>query len=542
VLAAVVAVVASIVVPAQALGSLTWLRLSPSSHPPARYYAAMAFDDAHNELVLFGGYNADAGAFLSDTWTWNGSNWSQESPAHVPPFRDAAAMAYDSKSARLILYGGFTGTGYRQDMWAWTGSDWTDITPVPVPPARGWTGWANDPSTGNLIMYGGWNGTDLADTWSWDGSGWTQLTPSQSPGARDDFAMVSDPLHDKIVLFGGWHGGEPQGDTWTWNGTNWQQASTTGLHARTDMQATYDARLKRVVIFGGYSFEDPSFTGYQDTWSWSGSSWSQLSPSAKPSKRDGGVMAYFPPSGKAVLFGGYDEYVEGVPDLGDTWVLNFRAAASAPSISTSTSASRSFTVRWGAPGPPSSFVVQYAERVRNSSGHWVSGPWRSWKSVSGTTTSATFTGDPGQTYLFQVKALYAGGATTGYSNPVTAVVPYDDRWSGADFSSGWGNGTGGGHFLGTETHTSSPNKTLTVQTATSAFTIIGDKCPSCGKLKVFIDGSLRATVDSLKSSTATRQVLFTRAFSATANHTLRIETLGTAGRPKVVIDAIAVRR
>jgi hypothetical protein len=540
----VVATFTSIVVPASALGSLTWARLSPSAHPAARYYAAMAYDDAHDELVLFGGYSEGLGGFLSDTWTWNGSNWHQETPAHVPPHRDAAAMAYDESSDRLILYGGYNGLGYRQDMWAWDGSDWADITPETVPPARGWTGWATDPTTGNLILYGGWNGASLGDTWSWDGDSWTPLTPSATPGGRDDFAMVSDPTRDRIVLFGGWQGGDPMGDTWTWNGSNWALASSTGPHARTDIYATYDPRLKRVVLFGGYYYDDSteSFTGYQDTWSWSGSSWSQLSPNAKPSKRDSGVMAYFPPTGRTVLFGGYDEYTEGVPDLGDTWVLNFRSAASAPSISTSASATRSFTVRWNAPGAPTSFVVQYATRVKNSAGNWVTGAWHSWKNVSGSTTSASFTGDPGQTYLFRVKANYAGGATTGFSNPVTAVVPYDDRWSGADFSSGWSHGTGGGHFLGTDTHTSGESKTLTVQTAATALSIIGDRCANCGKFKVFLDGELWTTVDSQAASTRTRQVLFSKSFGETSNHTLRVVTLGTDGRPSVVIDAISVRR
>jgi hypothetical protein len=530
---------------AGALGSLTWAKLSPAAHPSARHYAAMAYDSTNHELVLFGGFYMATGTFLSDTWTWNGSTWHQESPTNVPPVRDAAAMAYDAKTGHVILYGGFNGTGYRQDMWSWTGSDWTLLSPAHVPEARAWTGMATDPTNSNLILFGGWDGgADLNDTWSWNGTDWTELTPAHSPEARDDFAMVADPAHNRIVVFGGWvvPGPNPRGDTWTWNGTDWTKVSTTGPSARTDMYATFDRRLNRVVLFGGYYFiSDTSFVGYNDTWSWSGSSWTKLAPTTKPSRRDSGSMAYFPPSGKTVLFGGFDEYGD-TPGLGDTWVLNLAAAAAPPTVSTSTSASKTFTVRWGAPGAPTGYVVEYALRVKNSSGAWVNGPWKAWKNVGGSTTKASFTGTPGTTYLFHAKATYAGGATTGFSTAAKAVVPYDDRWSGASFGSGWSHRSSNGHFLGTETHATTANRTLTVKTAASAFWLVGDLCAGCGKFKVYVDGSLVKTVDSHAASTKVRRVLFSKSFASTKTHTLKIKTLGTSGHPKVVIDAIGVRR
>jgi hypothetical protein len=38
----------------------------------------MAFDAAHNQVVLFGG-NPDGSNALSDTWTWDGNNWTEVS-------------------------------------------------------------------------------------------------------------------------------------------------------------------------------------------------------------------------------------------------------------------------------------------------------------------------------------------------------------------------------------------------------------------------------------------------------------------------------
>jgi hypothetical protein len=55
-----------------------------------------------NEVVLFGGtaaYRVDAGTLLgepqslNDTWTFDGTAWTQVTPGEVPPARTGHAMA-----------------------------------------------------------------------------------------------------------------------------------------------------------------------------------------------------------------------------------------------------------------------------------------------------------------------------------------------------------------------------------------------------------------------------------------------------------------
>jgi hypothetical protein len=538
---------------AHALGTLSWSQLSPAAKPSPRHWGAMAYDEANHELVLFGGYRNGTGAgygFLSDTWTYNGTTWTQKTPSTVISGRDAMAMTYDPNSGHVIMFGGWDGAVYRDEMYSWDGSNWTNITPETHPSARGWTGMAVLPTTNAVILYGGWNGSDLEDTWSWNGTNWGTgaLTPTHKPGKRDDFAMVTDPTNNKVVLFGGgYYDVDPAiiyRDTWTFDGTDWTQAATTGPSKRTDMFYTFDQRLGRVVVFGGYYYNPSTDTdlGYQDTWSWSGTAWSLLAPGAKPTPRDSGFMAYFPPTGKTVLFGGYLENVASEHDLNDTWVLNLATQSSAPAVTTATSATKSFAVSWGAPGAPTSYVVQYARRTL-SSGTWVTGAWTNWKTVAGTVHSAVFTGVAGNTYLFHAKAIYPpGDIATGYSAAVTSVVPFDERASAVTFSTGWSESSSASRYLGTFTSTTSASKTMTFKAAASAMWLIGDKCASCGKMKVYVDGTLISTVDTYRSSTAVRQILFSKAFVGTDTHTIKIVTLGTSGRPKIVIDAIGVRR
>jgi hypothetical protein len=498
----------------------------------------MAYDAANHQLVLFGGYNDTVDDYLGDTWIWNGSNWSQKSPAHSPSARDGAAMVYDHSTGKVLLFGGQGGSGDLGDTWVWNGSDWTQLTPANAPSARAWAGIAPDPVSGDPLLFGGDADTAFADTWTWTGTDWSPLSPAHSPSARSDFTMAFDPVHSRIVLFGGgvWNSSgfvSEVKDTWTWNGTDWTQVATTGPSARADFQLTYDPRLRRVMLFGGYDYVGDTDLG--DSWSWTGTAWSPLSTAAPPSKRDSAVMNYFPPAGNTVLFGGYGP---NSANFADTWVLRATSATAAPSVSTNASAKKSFTVQWGAPGSPLSYVVQSAKRVKKPAG-WVNGGWTNWKTVSGTTHSAVFTGSPGNTYLFRAKALYAGGATSGYSATATAVVPYDDRSGPVSFAPGWSHTSASGRFLGTVTSTGSANMTMTVTTAVHAFSLIGDKCSTCGDVKVYVDGALKATVHTHAAGTAVRRILFSKTFTGTKSHTLKLKT---AGNGTVVIDAVGVRR
>jgi hypothetical protein len=64
--------------------------------------------------------------------------------------------------------------------------------------------------------------------------------------------------------------------------------------------------------------------------------------------------------------------------------------------------------------------------------------------------------------------------------------------------------------------------------------------PTRGKARVFIDGALVKTVDLYRGSFTARKAVFSRSWTAAGKHTLVIEVVGTAGRPYVAIDELAV--
>jgi len=60
-----------------------WFRMSPATAPSPRGYPGMVFDEAAGNIVLFSGASS-----LNDTWTWDGTDWTQQFPPVSPPARN----------------------------------------------------------------------------------------------------------------------------------------------------------------------------------------------------------------------------------------------------------------------------------------------------------------------------------------------------------------------------------------------------------------------------------------------------------------------
>ncbi len=70
----------------------SWKKINTTNEPSPRAAHAMAYDAANQKVVVFGGYDS-TGAYLNETWTFDGKTWTQENPTSSPPPRAAGAMA-----------------------------------------------------------------------------------------------------------------------------------------------------------------------------------------------------------------------------------------------------------------------------------------------------------------------------------------------------------------------------------------------------------------------------------------------------------------
>lgn len=236
-----------------------WLTATPTASPTARSRVAMVYDPSRGNIVMFGGNTGGASGFSSQTWTYDGTTWTQRSPAHVPGSRYGAAMAYDSVRNVVVMFGGFVQTGSDNgEGWEWDGTDWTQRTWTGfAPQARGAHRMVFDAARGVTLLFGGYrtpSTTTLADCWTWDGTAWTQQ--AAGPGSLCDQVLAYDASRQRVVLYGGLNivGSTitTLSATWEWDGTSWTQRSTTTTpSARSSSANDYDPVTHRVIVGGG---------------------------------------------------------------------------------------------------------------------------------------------------------------------------------------------------------------------------------------------------------------------------------------------------
>jgi len=187
---------------------------STSPMPAGRAYPSMAYDSVRNKTILFGGSPS-----TDDTWEWNGSTWTQLCTAlpctSKPSARYGAGMSFDSDRGKIVLFGGYTGSGSAlTDTWEWDGSNWT-LVATSGPPGRFQFLMTYDQIRKKTVLFGGRTAPafgSLADTWEWNGTSWTQ-TASSGPPARFLNTLSYDAARRRTVLFGG-SSSANFGDTW----------------------------------------------------------------------------------------------------------------------------------------------------------------------------------------------------------------------------------------------------------------------------------------------------------------------------------------
>ncbi len=339
-----------------------WVEMHPRIHPSRHVDGFAAYDAATRQVVLYGGAATSVGSMETEiwptqTWTWNGRDWTELHPTVHPPrqVKGESAMAYDARTKNVVLVvpaiplnplhrdsvilqhvqSRKAATAFLERLypktqtWTWNGTRWTELHPSANPRVSLGASMAYDAATGDVVLVG--LTAHGLETWTWNGVTWTQQHPTKSPSGRTMFAMAYDPQVREVLLFGGVRGNfywdiPVPGDTWAWNGTNWTELHpSVSPPARYVASMAYDPQIRALVLFGGTSgtSETEFFLGPQqvfgDTWAWKGANWIRLHPSVSPPPRSGASMAYDAATKSLVLFGGDGPY----HSLPDTWTLRF---------------------------------------------------------------------------------------------------------------------------------------------------------------------------------------------------------------------------
>ena len=224
---------------------------------------------------------------------------------------------------------------------------------------------------------------------------------------------------------------------------------------------------------------------------------------------------------------------------------------SVPTIASAVSSTGPFTVAWGGTRAVK-WDVEWGYRVKSGSTWGAVTNWQTWKSKT-TSKSGVFgsggsptTIVPGRVYWFRIRGYDSLGNPTLLGVKSTSA-PYDDRSGSIVYSTGstaWTKVVVSGRWLKTAQKSSAAGARAALTAETTSFSIVGDKCATCGQFKVYVDGVYKKTVDTYRSSTAVRQTLWSSGTlsGGIKSHRVTIIVVGTKNRPKVVLDGIAIQR
>ena len=292
-----------------------WTDVSPAGTSPGPLRnAAIAYDSVRGRVVLIGGENR-VQQFSPAIWEWDGRQWTDITPSSGgPPQRTGAALTYDTRRRQLVLFGG---RGDEQtlaeplnDTWTYDGQQWTPVATVgPTPDAPNGHGLTYDHARDRVVLFineASFDGLP-PQTWEFDGTMWVDRTPSGPSPIQGPIAY--DPELQRTLLQDGT-------TTWAWDGTTWSELTTNGPAAGPDDALTYDFVRRHAILIK----EGEASATFVETWSFDGSTWRQRGPFASPSARSFVAMAFDESAGVTVLFGGAAGDTNEAQD--DTWTYD----------------------------------------------------------------------------------------------------------------------------------------------------------------------------------------------------------------------------
>jgi len=185
-----------------------WIQGPPVADP--RILPAVSFDAQANRYLLFGGYKT--GGFASDTWELIQGTWTQRTAAPSPGPR-MSVMTWDRARKVSVLFGGQKAVSPQQawgDTWTWDGTGWSQEVVALAPAARLHHSMTYDSDRQLVLLFGGVSyelQSILVDLWAWDGTTWTQELPARTPPAQfvgegTAWEIVYDGARHEVVAFG----------------------------------------------------------------------------------------------------------------------------------------------------------------------------------------------------------------------------------------------------------------------------------------------------------------------------------------------------
>ena len=152
-----------------------------------------------------------------------------------------------------------------------------------------------------------------------------------------------------------------------------------------------------------------------------------------------------------------------------------------------------------------------------------------------TTTSSARTAKSGTATTWSMRAYdYAGNYRT--SSP--AYTPVILQETSAVKSGSWTTRSSTSYLGGKSYSSGSKGASLTWTFTGRSASWVVSRAASSGQVYVYVDGVKVSTVDLKSSTTLYRQAIWTKTWSSSAKHTVKIVVVGTSGRPTITTDGL----
>jgi N-acetylneuraminic acid mutarotase len=311
-----------------------WTPIQPTGGPVPRLSAhSLVWDEAGDQLLIFGGYGADRSDGL---WAYHPAEnriERLETNGPAPAGRGYHSAVWTGDA--MLLFGGVGGRfDFFDDLWSYDprANTWTRLRPEGLrPTARFYQSAVWDPIEEQLFIFGGFDlETGLLDEfWSYHPASnrWTELDPSSpSPPSRLSASMVWDPIRQQVLLYGGGCGGCYRDDFWSYQpqSDQWERLEPPGARPipRGGQGAIWDEAGQRMLLFAGGE-------SLNDLWSFrpGENRWARLTPTVLLLPSLGGARAVWDPVRSQMLVVGGET---GAADPGPAGVVRiYRPAANA---------------------------------------------------------------------------------------------------------------------------------------------------------------------------------------------------------------------
>ncbi|GAB2865247.1 hypothetical protein GCM10027074_35750 [Streptomyces deserti] len=152
-----------------------------------------------------------------------------------------------------------------------------------------------------------------------------------------------------------------------------------------------------------------------------------------------------------------------------------------------------------------------------------------------TTTSANRTAKSGTATGWSMTAHDQAGNTGSATVSRTPVILQE---TSAVKSGTWTTKSSTSYLGGKSYSSSSKNASLTWTFTGRSVAWVVSRASTSGQAHVYVDGTKTATVDLKSSTTKYRDAIWTKTWSSSAKHTVKIVVVGTSGRPAITTDGI----